>query len=159
MSLNHREGELLASAGGALGPCQASPSTQATPTTSSDPAPDASSSHCRTTGLRVRAQPSGMVHCCCLVAQPWATLCDPMDCGPPGSSDHSISQARLLEWVAISSSRGIFLTQGSNPGVSCTAGRLYHLSHQGSPGRFIPQTNFMALDWTRSSKPYCCCCR
>ena len=82
------------------------PRAQAAPTTSSDPAPDASSSHCRTTELRVRAQPSGMVHCCCLVAQPWATLCDPMDRGPPGSSDHSISQARLLEWVAISFSRG-----------------------------------------------------
>ena len=44
MSLNHREGELLASAGGALGPCQASPSAQAAPTTSSDPAPDVGSS-------------------------------------------------------------------------------------------------------------------
>ena len=29
--------------------------------------------------------------------------CDPMDCGPPGSSVHGISQARILEWVAISS--------------------------------------------------------
>ena len=34
------------------------------------------------------------------------TLCDPMDYSPPGSSDHGISQARILEWVAISSSRG-----------------------------------------------------
>ena len=34
------------------------------------------------------------------------TLCDPMDCSPPGSSDHGIPQARTLEWVAISSSRG-----------------------------------------------------
>ena len=33
-------------------------------------------------------------------------LCDPMDCSLPGSSVHVISQARLLEWVAISSSRG-----------------------------------------------------
>ena len=30
------------------------------------------------------------------------TLCDPMDCGPPGSSVHGILQARVLEWVAIS---------------------------------------------------------
>ena len=30
-----------------------------------------------------------------------------MDCGPPGSSVHGILQARILEWVAISSSRGI----------------------------------------------------
>ena len=32
------------------------------------------------------------------------TLCDPMDCSPPGSSVHGILQARILEWVAISSS-------------------------------------------------------
>ena len=30
------------------------------------------------------------------------TLCDPMDCSPPGSSVHEIFQARILEWVAIS---------------------------------------------------------
>ena len=30
------------------------------------------------------------------------TLCDPMDCSPPGSSVHGILQARTLEWVAIS---------------------------------------------------------
>ena len=42
----------------------------------------------------------------CLDAQPCPTLCDPMDCRPPGSSVHGISQARILEWVAISSSRG-----------------------------------------------------
>ena len=29
------------------------------------------------------------------------TLCDPMDCSPPGSSVHGIPQARILEWVAI----------------------------------------------------------
>ena len=33
-------------------------------------------------------------------------LCDPMDCSPPGSSVHGIFQARILEWVAISFSRG-----------------------------------------------------
>ena len=33
-------------------------------------------------------------------------LCSPMDCSPPGSSVHGILQARLLEWVAISFSRG-----------------------------------------------------
>ena len=40
------------------------------------------------------------------VAQLFLTLCDPMDCGPPGSSVHGISRARILEWVAISFSRG-----------------------------------------------------
>ena len=33
------------------------------------------------------------------------TLCDPMDCSQPGSSVHGISQARILEWVAIPFSR------------------------------------------------------
>ena len=40
------------------------------------------------------------------VAQSCPTLCDPVDCSPPGSSAHGILQARLLEWVAISFSRG-----------------------------------------------------
>ena len=44
--------------------------------------------------------------CCCLVSQLCPTLCDPMDCRPLGSSIHGISQARILEWVAISFSRG-----------------------------------------------------
>ena len=39
------------------------------------------------------------------VAQSCRTLRDPMDCSPPGSSAHGISQARLLEWVAIAFSR------------------------------------------------------
>ena len=38
------------------------------------------------------------------VAQSYPTLCDPVDCSPPGSSVHGILQARLLEWFAISSS-------------------------------------------------------
>ena len=33
-------------------------------------------------------------------------LCDPVDCSLPGSSVHGILQARILEWVAVSSSRG-----------------------------------------------------
>ena len=40
------------------------------------------------------------------VAQSCPTLCDPMDCSLPGSSVHGILQARILEWVAISFSRG-----------------------------------------------------
>ena len=39
-------------------------------------------------------------------AQSCPTLCDPMDCSPPGSSVHGILQTRIPEWVAISSSRG-----------------------------------------------------
>ena len=40
------------------------------------------------------------------VAQSCPNLYSPMDCSPPGSSVHVILQARILEWVAISSSRG-----------------------------------------------------
>ena len=41
-----------------------------------------------------------------LVTQWCLTLCDPMDCSPPGSSVHGILQARILEWIAMPSSRG-----------------------------------------------------
>ena len=47
-----------------------------------------------------------LIWTCCLVAQSCPTLCDPMDCSLPGSSVHGILQARILEWFAISSSRG-----------------------------------------------------
>ena len=55
--------------------------------------------------------PVSMMWCVmCSVAQSSPTLCSPMDCIPPGSSVHGIFQARIPEWVAISSSR-IFPTQ------------------------------------------------
>ena len=64
------------------------------------------------------------------------TLCNPMNCSPPGSSVHGILQARILEWVTRPSSRGIFLTQGSNLHLLCISciGRwvLYHKHHLGS---------------------------
>ena len=41
-----------------------------------------------------------------LVTQSCPTLCDPMDCSPPGSSVHGLLQTRILEWVAIPLSRG-----------------------------------------------------
>ena len=43
---------------------------------------------------------------CVLAAQLCPTLCNPMDCSPPGSPVHGILQARIMEWVAISFSRG-----------------------------------------------------
>ena len=55
----------------------------------------------------------------CLVAQSCLTLCDPVDCSPWGFSVHGIFQARILEWVAISSSRGIFLNQGLKLHLLC----------------------------------------
>ena len=51
------------------------------------------------------------------VAQSCPTLCDHVDCSPPGSSVHEILQARILEWVAIPFSGGIFPTQGWNPAL------------------------------------------
>ena len=59
--------------------------------------------------------------------------CNPMDGSLSGSSIHGISQAGILEWVAIFFPRGIFLTQGLNPGLPHYRQTLYHLSHQGSP--------------------------
>ena len=44
--------------------------------------------------------------CVCLVIQACSILFDPMDYSPPGSSVRGIFQARIVEWVAISSSRG-----------------------------------------------------
>ena len=49
---------------------------------------------------------SKVVHCNLLVTQSCPSVCNPMDCSPPGSTVHGISQARILEWVAIPFSRG-----------------------------------------------------
>ena len=59
-----------------------------------------------------------------LVARSCLTLCDPMDCSQPGSSVHGIFQARILEWVAMPSFRGIFPTQDQTH-VSCIASRFF----------------------------------
>ena len=65
---------------------------------------------------------SGPCCCSCLVAQSCPILCDPMDCThpphPPGSTVHEISQTKILEWVAISSSRGSSRPRDPT-GVSC----------------------------------------
>ena len=51
----------------------------------------------------------------CMHAQSCLTLCDPGDCSLPGSSVHGIFQARILEWVAISSSRRSSCLRELNP--------------------------------------------
>ena len=55
------------------------------------------------------------------------TFCDPIDCNPPGSSVHRIFQARILEWIAISSFRGSFWPRDQTwfSCVSCMAGRFF----------------------------------
>ena len=55
----------------------------------------------------------------CLVTQLHLTLCDPMDCSPPGASVHGILQARTLQWVAIP-----FSGDPSNPVI--TLGLLHY---------------------------------
>ena len=71
----------------------------------------------------------------CMCAQSCPTLCHPKRCNPPGSSVHGISQARILEWVAISSSKGSSWPRGQTriSWVPCI-GRwiLYHDHHLGS---------------------------
>ena len=64
-----------------------------------------------------------------------------MDCSPPGSSVHEICQARIVEWVAISFSRGSSQPR-DRPWVSCTASRFfYQLIYKGSPYRVIEELN------------------
>ena len=53
-------------------------------------------------------------------------LCNPMDCSPPGSSDHGIHQARMLEWVSISISRGPSQPKESNLLLLLGRWILYH---------------------------------
>jgi len=59
-----------------------------------------------------------------LVTQSCPTLWDSVDCSLPGSFVHGISQARILEWVAISFSRGSSWSRDPTH-VSCTAGRFF----------------------------------
>ena len=78
------------------------------------------------------------------------TLCDPMDCSPPGLSVHGILQARLLEWVAMPSFRGF-----PNPGIKIASPMTpalladsLSLNHQGSPFNvyiIFSQTSFTHL--------------
>ena len=72
-----------------------------------------------------------------LLTQLCLTLCEPMDCSPPGSCVHGILQARVLEWIAISFSRG------SSPPrdwywVSCIANRVFTIwfTEESSRNRF-----------------------
>ena len=69
------------------------------------------------------------------VAQSCPTLCNPVDCSLPGSTVPGILQARILEWVSISFSRGIFPAHGSNPGLPHCRWILYQLSYRGSPSK------------------------
>ena len=90
----------------------------------------------------------------CLLAksfQSCPTLCDPMDCNPPGSSVHGILQLRILEWVAMPSSRGSFWPRDRThiSYISCI-GRwvLYHSHHLGSPLKMALSTSCRFAQYT-----------
>ena len=61
---------------------------------------------------------------CVLVTQLCPTLCNPMECSPPGSSVHGILQARILEWIGIPFSRAS-PQHRDRTWDSCIAGRFF----------------------------------
>ena len=75
--------------------------------------------------------------CVLSLLQSCPTLCDPTDSSPSGFSVHGILQERILEWVAMPSSSGSSLTQGSNTSLLhlTRIGRqvLYLKCHLGCP--------------------------
>ena len=68
-----------------------------------------------------------------LVTQSCVTLCDPMDCSPPGSFVHGDSTGKNTGVGCHALLQGILPTQGSNPGLPHREQIFYSLSHQGSP--------------------------
>ena len=75
------------------------------------------------------------------VTQSCPTLCDPLDCSPPGSSVHGVLQARILEWVPISFSGDL-----PDPGMEAVSPALQAdalLSEP--PGRSLPHTVWFHL--------------
>ena len=86
--------------------------------------------------------------CYCLVAKWCLTLCNPMGCSLPGSSVRGSSQARILEWVAISFSRGIFPTQELNRCLLHCQVNSLPLSRQGSPNPVLSRFSVSSLEET-----------
>ena len=77
-------------------------------------------------------------------SQSWPTLCDPMDCSLRGSSVHWIFKARVLEWVAISFSRG-FSQPRDRTQVSHIANRRFTVWATKSPAFFVYLDNSLLL--------------
>ena len=69
----------------------------------------------------------------CLVTQSCLTLCDPVDCNPPGSYVQGDSPGKNTRVGCHALFQGILPNPGSNPGLPHCRNILYHLSHQGSP--------------------------
>ena len=72
---------------------------------------------------------------CAPVLSLWSgpTLCSPVAYSPPGPSAHGLLQVRILEWVAMPSSRGSSQPRDQIPGLQHHRQILYPLSHLGSP--------------------------
>ena len=88
-----------------------------------------------------------------MCAQSCPTLCDSMDCSPPGSSAHGIFLARILEWVAISSSRGSPRPRNRNCVFcdSCIAGRFFTSESPGKSRYYLyVVSNTKWYKWTYS---------
>ena len=83
----------------------------------------------------------------CSVAQSCLTLCDPMDCSPPGYSVQWVSPGKNTGVGCHALLQGIFPTQGSNPDFPHCRWFLYHLSHQGSPILSMGLPKYSKVEW------------
>ena len=91
---------------------------------------------------------------CCLIAKLCPILCNPMDCSLPGSSVHGIFQARILERVAISSSRGSSWHRDWNLHLLPWQENCLLLSHRGSPPPPIPSLKKKNLNLVNAYKHF-----
>ena len=86
------------------------------------------------------------------VTQSSPSLCDPMDCSLTGSSVHGILQARILEWVAIPSSRGSSRSRDWTcvSSISCIAGGFFTSE---APGKALEYIAFQYFSWLQGPLP------
>ena len=107
--------------------------------------------HLRNTPKLENLFPNIVPNVLCLVVQSCPTLCDPMDCGPPGSSFHRDSPGKKAG-VGSHVLQGTFPSQASNPGLPHCTQILYQLSHQENPSILewvaFPLSN--GYSWPRS---------
>ena len=80
------------------------------------------------------------------------TLCDPMDCSPPGSCVHGDSPSKNIEVGCQALLQGIFPTQGSNPRLLC----LLHWQAHSLP--LVPPGNPIRCEPSKSDNKTLCCC-
>ena len=88
----------------------------------------------------------------CSVAQSPPTLCNLMDCSPPGSSVHGVFQVRMLEWVAISYSRGSSQTR-DQPMSPALAGTFFTTEPPGKPALTNNAEQMMTREKQCAEKP------